>query len=118
MVDYNDRGVPFETVVLPRDGAVVDGLEALEVIVGAGQPEYLPLRALRSNDPSYRFITRWTFTPAQRAAVAAGADLFLTILTAGRGVQPVALQVGMGLDPAEVVEEFKLVPPFNLSEEP
>lgn len=57
---------------------VIPGYESAEVIFAKDQPEYLPLPALRLDDPSNPIVSRWTFTKEERARVAAGSDLLLT----------------------------------------
>lgn len=58
------------------------------------QPQYRPLPAIRNTDREDLPVTsRWTFTPEERAAIAAGADLYLTMLTFCTPLQPVLLQV-------------------------
>lgn len=44
--------------LLPVERAVVEGLEEHEVIYAKDQPEYLPLRALRSNTPQVKVMSR------------------------------------------------------------
>jgi hypothetical protein len=39
-------------------------------------------------------LTRWRFTPEERAKVAGGEDLYLALLTFGNPVQPMIVQVG------------------------
>jgi hypothetical protein len=73
----------------PADKPVIPGLEDAEVIYGKGQPEYLPLRTLKSAD---------------------GADVFLTVLTFNGPLQPVALLVAHEIDPLSAVEVFRLDP--------
>lgn len=41
-------------------------------------------------------LMRWTLTAEERAAVAAGADVFLAVLVGDDDLQPVHLQVGPG----------------------
>lgn len=66
---------------------VIPGMEMMETVYGANQPEYTPLPALR-NSKGY-VLTRWKFTEAEREAIAAGADLYLCILTARQPLQPI-----------------------------
>ena len=84
----------------PRDGPVVDGLASHEVVYAKDQPEYNPLRTLRSDGPMGRVISRWTLTPEQRKAVAEGADVFLELSTFHKPLQPIRIAVSDGnLDP-------------------
>lgn len=91
----------------PADRPVVDGLEAHEVVYAKNQPEYNPLRTLRSNTKECRVLSRWSPTPEQRQALAEGADIFLELLTFGNPLQPILMSVGeMGTE--FVRESFKL----------
>lgn len=83
-----------------KDGPVIEGMESEELVYAADQPEYLPLRTLRSKGSWGRVISRWTFTPEQREAIAAGADVLLELSTFGRPLQPIRMMVSDGkLDP-------------------
>jgi hypothetical protein len=81
----------------PFDGPVVAGRESEEVIFAKDQPEYVPLRTLPyetyPGSGDYRVMSRWTLTEEQRKAVADGADIYLTLLTFGRPLQPVLMAV-------------------------
>lgn len=91
----------------PADRPVVDGLEAQEVVYAKDQPEYIPLRTLRSNTAEARVLSRWALTPEQREAVAAGADIYLELLTFGNPLQPILMSVGeMGSE--FVARQFEL----------
>ena len=83
----------------PADRPVVDGLEKHEVVYAKDQPEYILLRCLRSNTPSGRVISRWTLTPEQRKMVAEGADVFLSLYTFGRPLQPIQLAISADPEP-------------------
>lgn len=84
----------------PKDGPVVDGLEAKETVYAKDQPEYIPLRTLRSSGPMGAVISRWTLTPEQRKAVADGADIFLELSTFRNPLQPIRMAISDGnLDP-------------------
>lgn len=65
----------------PKDGPVVEGLESQEVVYAKDQPEYIPLRTLVGQGANHPVISRWTFTPEQREAIANGADVFLELST-------------------------------------
>jgi hypothetical protein len=80
----------------PHDGPVVDGLENFEIVYAKNQPEYIPLRTLRSKGIQKRVISRWTLTDKQRKAIAEGADLYLTMLTFGAPLQPIQIAVSDG----------------------
>lgn len=66
----------------PSARPVCDELEADETIFARNLPDWTPIRALRSADG--KILTRWQLTDAQRAAIAAGADVFLELVTYGR----------------------------------
>lgn len=84
----------------PKDGPVVEGLEAQETVYAKDQPEYTPLRTLRSSDEAGRVISRWAPTPEQRKAIADGADIYLELLTFNGPLQPIRMAVSDGkLDP-------------------
>lgn len=75
--------------VSPRTGAE-------EVTIAEDQLEYKPLVAARyqTEDGHAMLLTRWRFTDEERAAIAAGEDLYLGVLTFGQPLQPLAPQVG------------------------
>lgn len=79
-----------------KDGPVIEGMEAEEVVYAADQPEYLPLRSLRSKGKWGRVISRWTFNPEQRQAIASGADVFLELSTFHQPLQPIRMMVSDG----------------------
>jgi hypothetical protein len=84
----------------PKNGPVIDGLEAQEVVYAKDQPEYIPLRTLKSNGSMGAVISRWSLTPEQRKAVADGADIFLELSTFGNPLQPIRMAISDGkLDP-------------------
>ncbi len=82
----------------PHDGPIFEELVGLEITFAKTQQDvYIPLRAITDHT---RVITRWEPTPEQRAAIAAGDDIFLECLTFGSKLQPVRLTVGMTLGEA------------------
>lgn len=84
---------------------VIPGAEEYECVLGADQPEYIPLPCLRiASDPG-PVITRWRFTDEERLAIAGGADLVFTQLTFGHPFSPVHLQV-TGRDELPVLMEL------------
>lgn len=95
-------------ILEPRDGPVIDGLEASEVVYAKDQPEYRPLRVLRSNGQSGMVLTRFTLTPEQRAEVAMGADVYLEILTFHQPLQPLLLYVGHDVNPEYIAQRYGL----------
>lgn len=71
-------------------------LPAHKVInLAAQQPQYRPLQIVRLDGAEGRCISRWTFTPDERARIAAGEDLFLEQLTFGTLFQPILPTVGL-----------------------
>jgi hypothetical protein len=72
---------------------VLPGSEQIEIVLGKNQPEYAPLPAVYLDTPSRPMITRFRLDDAERAAIAAGADIVLQQLTFGDLFQPVNLQV-------------------------
>lgn len=87
---------------------VVAGLERFQIALGG--VEYATVFGLRDNTQNGRIMTRWFFTPEARAAVAAGADLYLELLTFGKPMQPILLSVAGELDAMEIAEEYGLAP--------
>jgi hypothetical protein len=62
------------------------------VIIAKDQPEYRPLPSVCT--PDGRVITRWQPSDEERALIAAGEDLYLTILTFNQPMQPILLTAG------------------------
>ncbi len=97
---------------------VVPGLEQYEIILGgkeAGQEQYIGIAALRS--PEGVVVTRWQFTDEDRAAIAAGADLHLSVLTFNHPFQPVKLEIAPANDPNEarvIKKAMRLVDEFEM----
>jgi hemin uptake protein HemP len=83
------------TYLSPKDGPVVEGFEPEEVVYAKGQPEYIPLRTLVGG-PQRRVTSRWALTPEQRTTIADGADIFLTLTTFGKPLQPILLAISNG----------------------
>lgn len=90
----------------PHDGPVVRELESKEIIYAAHQPEYNPLRVLRSTSVQGAVLSRWTLTPEQRQAIANGADIYLELLTFGFPLTPIRVAVGQDVDPDYIREQF------------
>lgn len=71
-----------------------------EITIAEEQEEYAPLTAapvtfVTFSDGSKAVVSRWTFTDEERARIAAGDDLYVTLLTFGRRMQPISLTVGV-----------------------
>ncbi|RJP17198.1 MAG: hypothetical protein C4529_14985 [Deltaproteobacteria bacterium] len=92
----------------PADRPVVDGLEGHEVVYAKDQPEYIPLRCLRSNAYTGSVLSRWTLTPEQRQLVAEGGDIFLELLTFGHPLQPIMIAVGNDPEPWFFEDRYQL----------
>lgn len=78
--------------VAPRIGAP-------EIMIAEDQEEYRTLvgavvkRSLEGTE-QICVVTRWTLTDAERAAVLAGEDIYVEILTFGKPLNPLHIQVG------------------------
>jgi hypothetical protein len=94
----------------PANGPVIEGLEAFETVYAKDQPEYIPLRALRSRTEDGRVMSRWTLTPEQRKAIADGADVYLTLMTFNGPLQPITIAVATDINPDYVRLEYNLRP--------
>ncbi len=81
-------GIDF---LAPKDGPIVEGLEAIEVVYARNQSEYNPLRSLISTDGTGRAVSRWTLTAEQRVAIAQGNDIFLELMTFHQPLQPIRI---------------------------
>ena len=83
-------------MVAPRTGAP-------EVTIAEDQTDYMPLVAARYDDGV--LLTRWRMDDAERARVAAGEDVYLAVMTFGKPLQPISMQVGPeGWEPASGTE--------------
>lgn len=58
-----------------------------KIMLASEQPEYRPLEIVQVDGSDGRCISRWTFTPEERAQIAAGEDLYLEQLTFNPGFQ-------------------------------
>lgn len=60
------------------------------------QTEYKTLCAasVTFSDGAQAMVTRWRLTDEERARVAAGEDLFVTMLTFGKPLQPILPEIG------------------------
>lgn len=63
------------------------------VVLAETQPQYLSLPSILT--PTGIVISRWTFTTEERARIASGEDMYLTVHTFGHRPQPVDLSVGI-----------------------
>lgn len=85
---------------------VVPGLEPYEIVYAKDQPQYLPLPVLRS--PKGVVLSRWKLSDEERAAIAEGADLYLSMHTDFQPLQPIALQVARAPDPEQIEHDWEL----------
>ena len=65
------------------------------LVLAKDQPQYRPLPVAVLDGPRGRTISRWTLTPEERAAVAAGEDIYLEQLTFRTPLQPILPTVGL-----------------------
>ncbi len=63
-----------------------------EVVYAKDQPEYMPLPVLRS--PNGMVMSRWKLSESEREAIAAGADIFLSLWTFNQPLQPICIEIG------------------------
>lgn len=75
--------------VAPRTGAP-------ERMIAENQEEYLPLCVADYvyQDGVRMILTRWTFTPDERAAIARGEDVYIGQLNFGGPMTPLVVQCG------------------------
>ncbi len=84
---------------------VIEGLEPYEVVFGdpdIGQPQYIPLPALRS--PEGQVMSRWELTNEERLWIANGADVFITIHTFNEPYPPTSVTI---LNKSSSAEHFR-----------
>jgi len=67
-----------------------------EVTMAEDQHEYMPVTVavVTYEDGDQAVMTRWRLDDDERAKIAAGEDLYLTLLTFGQPMQPITLEVG------------------------
>lgn len=77
--------------VAPRTGAP-------EVMVAEHQEEYMPLAVALYDytDGTRGLLTRWTFTPEERAAIAGGEDVYVHQTNFGTPMTPLIVRCGPG----------------------
>jgi hypothetical protein len=59
---------------------VMPGSASIELVYGKDQSEYEPLPGVYLDTPSAPVVMRWRFTDEERAKIAAGGDIVITIL--------------------------------------
>jgi hypothetical protein len=84
---------------------VMLGSEAIELVLGKGQKEYIELPSVYLDQRDRPMVTRWRLTEEERAVIAEGGDIVLTQLTWWQRFQPVHLQVVMPDDNPILLEE-------------
>ena len=72
---------------------VIPGKETPVTVYGEGQPQYQPLPALRCDDEARTVVSRWRLTFAERIRVALTGDIWLSLMTFGKPIQPSLLSV-------------------------
>ena len=75
----------------PTSPVLDEDFQVEEVVYGGNQPEYNPIPAIKLADGTV--ITRWVLSPREREMIGRGGDVFLVIMTGGRPLQPVLLDV-------------------------
>ena len=67
-----------------------------EIQLAEYQPEYETVTAARIvfSDRSIGMMTRWELDDEERERIAAGDDVYLTVYTHGRPMQPVNVEIG------------------------
>lgn len=105
---FNRKPYSQPSYLSPADKPVVAGLESHEIVYAKNQPEYLPLRTLRSNDVYRVVLSRWSLTAEQRDAILNGADVFLELSTYGQPLQPIRMYVADQLDTEQMRAELNL----------
>lgn len=77
-------------MVAPRTGAK-------EVTLAEDQLEYKPLVAAVYRHPEHDgiiLLTRWRLTDEDKERILKGEDIYLSVMTFGQPLQPIAIQVG------------------------
>lgn len=69
---------------------VIPGLELPEVVYAKDQPEYNPLPVFK--DENGTVVSRWRLTWRERLCVLLRGDVYLTVMTFNRPLQPVRLE--------------------------
>ena len=93
---------------------VLPGHESIpETVFGAGQPQYTAIPAVIVPGPEGEVITRWEFTEEERAAIAGGASLYLSVLTFGKSFHPVLLRVATADEIMDEPRSVETQPPVT-----
>ncbi len=76
----------------PISPVLTEEFVPLEVVYARDQPQYIPLPVIRNADGV--LLSRWKLSESEREAIAAGADIFLSVWTHNRPLQPVRVEIG------------------------
>jgi hypothetical protein len=63
-----------------------------EELIALKQEQYNTLPSIIGHAPNFPVTSRWTFTSEERAAIAAGRDIWITLLTFGGLLQPILVR--------------------------
>ncbi|KKN88147.1 hypothetical protein LCGC14_0252190 [marine sediment metagenome] len=79
---------------MPR--AVAPRVGCREIMMAEEQPEYLTccVAVVEYSDGTVGTMTRWKLDDAERAEIAAGEDVYLTLMCFGQPMQPIQLEIG------------------------
>lgn len=84
---------------------VIKGFKKYEILVGEGQPQYLPIPSVVFEGEEKRVCSRWEFSDHERNEIARGGSLLYSQLTFGNLFQPMYFQiVEKEIDPPEQYE--------------
>lgn len=71
----------------------VRGYAFHEVVLAENQPEFQPLTVAVVHKMTVPVVSRWRPTAEELELLVQGADVMLTVITGGGGMQPVNLQI-------------------------
>ncbi len=93
----------------PTSPVLTEEFVPIEIVYAKDQPEYAPLPVIRNSTGVV--LSRWKLTDSEREAVAAGADVFLSIWTFNQPLQPLRIEIGeCDRDLLSIAEHMELVP--------
>lgn len=78
--------------MIPVSPVLSEEFKDKEVVYAKDQAQYKPLPVLRN--PDGVLLSRWQLSDWERAAIAAGADLYLYNWTFNQPLQPVMMEIG------------------------
>lgn len=82
---------------------VIPGVsESYEILLGANQPQYIPVPVVLAEGDEKRMYSRWEFTEEERAIIADGGSLLYAQLTFGHPFQPVCFEIVRKKKPSPV----------------